>query len=51
MFQYAEISVYESSALFFGNVLIGVKERMQMRHCLLAQIWLSEIETIGYLKS
>lgn len=50
MFQYADICFYECSIIISHNRVVQVKEQMQDRHAQLAEQWLQEIKTIGYLK-
>ncbi|MNJ95326.1 hypothetical protein D3C87_130360 [compost metagenome] len=50
MFQYADICLYECSIIISHKRVVQVKEQMQIRHTQLAEQWLQEIKTIGYLK-
>lgn len=49
MFQYADICLTECSIHISANKVVKVNDKMQYRHTLLAEQWISEIKTIGYL--
>ncbi|MEN5232442.1 DUF6908 domain-containing protein [Sphingobacterium faecium] len=50
MYQYAATCAYELSIITDGNKVTRINRRLQVKHALLAEQWMHEIKSIGFLK-